>query len=327
MKPFKLATLIISLSLTVVLFFVLVAWYLLQPVNSSDNTSQRFVIAKGEAISSVGSKLTQANLLRHPLVFRLSVKYLQSTWLKDGKSIQAGSFELSPDMDVWQIANTLSQGSEDVWLTTLEGWRREEIALTASSKLTNFSTTEFIKLTQNSEGRLFPDSYLVPLEYSASQLVDLLESTFVTKVSKGLKPEITASGKSLDEILILASLVEREARGSGQMRTVAGILNNRLEIGMALQVDATLQYAKGANRQGEWWAPPLSADKAINSLYNTYQNPGLPPAPICNPGLDAIKAVLNPEESDYIYYLHSPDGSIHFARTLEEHNRNIANYL
>lgn len=323
----KYIWIVLSVAVLLVVLSLVTVWRLLQPMSLSTTESQKFVVTKGESISSIGQKLTQAGLLRHPWVFRGAVYYLQNSWATTGTSIQAGSFELSPNMNVWQIVNQLTKGSEDVWLTFLEGWRAEEIAREAGDKLTNFSGQEFLNLAEAFEGQLFPDTYLVPLEYSPQQLVNLLKNTFEAKIAMGLADEISKSGRSLDDILIMASLVEREAKGKSQMQQVAGVLNNRLEVGMALQVDATLQYIKGENSKGEWWAPPLAADKKIVSLYNTYLHPGLPPKPICNPGFDAIEAVLNPIESDNLYYLHAPDGSIYFAKTLEQHNQNIANYL
>ncbi|MBU0978286.1 MAG: endolytic transglycosylase MltG [Patescibacteria group bacterium] len=323
----KLILIIVSLLAGLLALGAGVIWQLLQPVNPSAQTPQKFVVAKGESISSIGDKLTQTGLLRHPLVFRGAVYYLQNSWTTTGTSIQAGSFELSPAMNIWQIVKRLTQGSDDVWLTLLEGWRVEEIAQVAQNKLTNFSVPDFLDLARPLEGQLFPDTYLVPLEFSPDQLTTLLTTTFEKKVTTGLAEEIAGSDRPLEEVIILASLVEREARGYDQMRQVAGVLEHRLKIGMALQVDATLQYAKGPSTQGEWWAPPLVGDKKIVSPYNTYLHPGLPPRPICNPGLEAIRAVLNPIETDNLYYLHAPDGQIYFAQTLEEHNRNVAKYL
>jgi UPF0755 protein len=139
-----------------------------------------------------------------------------------------------------------------------------------------------------------------------------MTSTFESKTSE---LELTR-----DQV-ILASLIERETITDEERPIVAGILNNRLDIGMALQVDATIQYAKGS------WDPILPQDKALNSPYNTYKFPGLPPGPIANPGLTSLKAVANPEETDFFYYLHDSKGKIYYAKTLEEHNQNITKYL
>jgi UPF0755 protein len=156
----------------------------------------------------------------------------------------------------------------------------------------------------------------------------LLENTFERKVETGLKEELVDSGKSLKDIITMASLIQREARGAEQMKLVSGVLWNRVDINMALNVDATLQYIKGYdNVQNTWWAPPLAVDKERTSLYNTYKHPGLPPGPITNPGLDAIKAAASPTETAYMYYLHDPTGKIHFGKTLDEHNVNVQKYL
>ena len=136
------------------------------------------------------------------------------------------------------------------------------------------------------------------------------------------------TGLSDAESVILASIVEREAREPEQMRHVAGILLNRLEIGMALQVDATLQYVKGYDQARKtWWAPPTAADKQLSSPYNTYENPGLPPGPISNPGANALMAVANPIKSNDLFYLHTNDGNMYYAETYEEHQENIQKYL
>lgn len=198
----------------------------------------------------------------------------------------------------------------------------------AAQDLSAFDKQLFLQKTATLEGTLYPDTYLVPREIETTTLISLLTNTYKNKVATPLASEFQASTLTEVEVLTLASLIEREAKGYEQMRHVAGILFNRLEIGMPLQVDATLQYAKGFNAvSGTWWTPPLAADKQLTSAYNTYQNPGLPPGPIANPGVDAIKAVLDPLEVDDLFYLHAPDGSFHYARTLEQHNANVNKYL
>ena len=144
---------------------------------------------------------------------------------------------------------------------------------------------------------------------------------------EGLEKEIAGSKRPLEEIIILASILEREAGDKSQMRQVAGVLENRLSIKMPLQVDATLQYIKGYSQvEKNWWATPLAADKNLKSAYNTYLNPGLPPGPIANPGVAAIEAALDPAKSDYLFYLHD-QGVIYLAKTLSEHNANVNKYL
>lgn len=214
-------------------------------------------------------------------------------------------------------------------MTIPEGWRREEIAQSLTQQdLSLFNEAEFLEISAASEGKLFPDTYLIPREATAQFVYSLLTNTFDQKVTQGLAEEIEASDRSFDQVLIMASLLEREARGASEMKQVAGVLWQRIELGMPLQVDATLQYAKGYNSiEQDWWAPPLAADRQLNSPFNTYQNPGLPPRPISNPGLDAITAALDPAQTEALFYIHDNDGGIHYAETLEEHNQNINRYL
>lgn len=295
-----------------------------QPVRSQVQESQRFVIPKGQAVSIIANRLQEEGLIKNALVFRFIVK-------KEGlgNKIQAGSFDLSPSMSSTEIARQLTQGTYDIWITIPEGWRREEIAQSLSKQeLEAFSQEDFLALTSGKEGRLFPDTYLVPRQMSTEQVAELLEQTFERKIVTGLAEEIRASVYDFDQALIMASIVEREALGSEQMRMVAGVLWNRIELGMPLQADATLQYIKGYDAvENSWWGTPLVADRQRNSPFNTYRNPGLPPAPIANPGLEAITAALNPASTSYLYYLHDQEGEIHYAQDLAGHNANVEQYL
>ena len=148
-----------------------------------------------------------------------------------------------------------------------------------------------------------------------------------------MRGDLTARGRSLNQVIIMASLIERETRGVEEKPVVAGIIYKRLESGWPLQVDATLQYAisnencKNKIDNCTWWTPLIKENMNINSPYNSYEIKGLPPTPIASPGLSSIKAAIYPEESGYWFYLHDPDGDIHFARTMEEHNDNIREYL
>lgn len=321
-KRFILSVPLVLGLLTVSLWMVFLT--VVSPVNIEQTQTQLFVIPKGQAISVIGERLEEAGLIKNSLAFRFIVK-------KDGiaQKIQAGSFDLAPSMTTAEIAQKLTQGTYDLWVTIPEGWRREEIADSlAKQELEEFSKDEFLKLTKGYEGRLFPDTYLVPRQITTDQLVRLLQQTFEKKVLTGLEDELAASKYSLNEILTMASIVEREAKGFEQMTRVAGVLWKRIDIGMALQVDASLQYIKGYNTtQDSWWAVPTAEDKKLNSVFNTYKYPGLPPAPIANPGLDAIKATLNPIDTGALYYIHERSGKIHFATTLEGHNANVDKYL
>ncbi len=296
---------------------------LLQPTNSSQE-SVNFIIPKGQSVAVIAQRLEDQGLISHPLVFRIVARYKGIE-----QQIQAGTFELSSSQSVFEIADTLTQGTEDLWITLLEGWRDEEVAeYLASQDLPLFDESEFLNLAKTTPGRLFPDTYLIPHEMTSTQIHSLLVNTFETKVIEGLEAEIADNPRDFQDVLVMASLVEREAREYEQMRHVAGILWHRTNIGMALQVDATLQYTRGFDPAADsWWSPPRATDKTISSPYNTYASPGLPPTPISNPGLNAIKATLDPIDSNDLFYLHARSGEMYYAETLQEHNANIDRYL
>lgn len=301
-------------------------WYLTQPVEPFSEKTATFVVPRGRAVSLIGQDLVDQNLAHSSLAFRFAV------W-KQGLAgkIQAGSFELSPGMDIFQIAEALTEGTTDQWVTIKEGLRATEIGDYLEQELANFSTQdpEFQTECLAYEGFLFPETYLVPREFDTAQMCELLREQYGSVFTLDLRNTTAANtGLSDREAVILASIVEREARDPEQMRHVAGILLNRLEIGMALQVDATLQYVKGYDQARKtWWAPPLASDKQISSPYNTYENAGLPPGPISNPGENALMAVSNPIDSNDLFYLHATDGNMYYAETYEEHQANIARYL
>ncbi len=326
----KLPIIFLSFLVFLVLLAGLAASFF-QPKSHENQQSVRFVIPKGQALSIIATRLEDEGLIRSKWAFRLAV-YKNDL----ANKIQAGSFELSATMSTWQIAQALTMGTDDIWITLPEGWRREQIAESLSKQeLGNFSVEEFLSLSKGLEGQLFPDTYLVPREISSTQFISLLKNTFATKVTSGLSEELAASKMSLNEILTLASLIQRESGGEDnnsqdqEMALIASILLNRLEIDMPLQIDATMQYAKSlkSSDSSDWWPTAFAEDKKIDSLYNTYKYAGLPPGPICNPGLAAIKAVLNPSPTQALYYIHDNSGKIHTANTLEEHSSNVNKYL
>ena len=300
------------------------AWYIVNQPNYSEPQKAHIVVAKGDTTSEIATKLKEKGLIYYPLIFKLAVRQTGVA-----NQLKAGSFTLEGKLSPVEIATLLTQRPEDTWIKLLEGWRREEMAdYLEKQDLIAFDKQTFLDLTKDKEGYLFPDSYLVPKEISTQALVNLLLDTFDKKVKQGLTDEIAQSDRPLNEIITIASLLEREARGYEQMRHVAGIIYNRLDLGMPLQIDATLQYIGGYNEKTDsYWSPPSPALKKLDSPYNTYLYPGLPPTPIANPGLDAIKATLNPLETDDLYYLHAPDGSVYYAQTLNQHNHNINKYL
>lgn len=287
------------------------------PANPISNASQIFIVKKGESIRQIANNLKKEGLIREPLAFFLLVKNKGVE-----KNIQAGDFRLKPSMNLYEVIEELKHGTLDVWVTILEGWRVEEIALKLAAEL-SIPEQEFLKYAQ--EGYMFPDTYLLPRRLSASAVAKIMRNNFEKKVTENLNLE----GVNLDKTVILASLVEREAKLEEDRPKVASVLLNRLEIGMKLDVDATVQYALAYQEEEKtWWKKALKKEELIiDSPYNTYKNKGLPPTPIANPGLSSINAVVNPAKTDYLYYLSDKDGKMHYAKTLNEHNENIKKYL
>ena len=317
----KKLVVVLVLPLLLVLGFYL--WYQegLLPVDKQDKAVETFIIRPGESVTTIARNLETGGFIRNRIVFYLVVKQLGIE-----KSIQAGDFRLRRDMSTKEIAQELTHGIVDVWVTIIEGLRKEEIAEAVASKIP-FSTERFDALAQ--EGYLFPDTYLIAKEASEGAVVTLLRNTFNQKVLPLYNASPQKESFSLNEVVTLASLIEREAKTPEDKRKVARALLNRLNVGMPLQVDATVQYVLGYNAgEKRWWKENLtSADLKTESPYNTYINQGLPPQPIANPGLDSIQAVLDPAQGDYLYYISGSDGSMHYADDYETHQRNIERYL
>lgn len=312
-------------------------WWLEQnkPV-STDPTVSDFVIPKGTNAEKVGQDLQAKGFIRNSFAFKLHVQLTDKT-----AKVQAGQFKLSPSYSLEQIVDALSKGPIELWVTIPEGLRREEIVekvisgLELSGTAADSFRTEFLAQTKDAEGTLFPDTYLFARDASPAKVVSTLKNTFDKRLDTQMKADIAKSGYSQNQIITMASILERETKTKDpeERPTVAGILYNRLRLGMPLQADATVQYALANTKcqSGEpcndWWPTVLKGDLGLKSPYNTYTNSGLPPKPISNPGLSALKASIYQKETDYIYYLHDKDGTIHYAKTLTEHNENTAKYI
>lgn len=287
------------------------------PVSLKDKSQKVFVIPKGMAVREVGNKLKEQGLIRDPVVFFLFIK-------KNGldQNVQAGSYKLSPSMDLTQIMYTIRHGTIDIWVTFPEGLRSEEIAQILKEEIPTYQDG-WVNSLKEEEGYLFPDTYLIPKDADINTVISILKNNFYSKIeSIGLSKD----NPKLRNILIMASLIEREAITDEEKPLIASVMYNRLNDGIGLDIDATLQYAKG-KVGNKWWTVPTSYDRQIDSPYNTYKYQGLPPGPISNPGIEAIKAAYEPASSSYYYYIHDTHGKIHFARTISEHNANVEKYL
>ena len=291
--------------------------------------NKTIVIAKGAGVKLIAQQLEQEKLIRGAFYFEAYI------YLKNIKNLQAGEYEISPAMVIPEIADILSGGKvnkNEVKITIPEGFTVKQIderlaqtGLIKSGDLINFDPEEvssFKFQVSSLEGCLFPDTYIFNKQSSLEAIVRKMIDNFNLKVDQQLLDEIQKQGKTLEQIITMASIIQQEAVSSEEMPKIAGVFYNRLAIGMPLQSDATINYITGQDHR-----QATIEETKINSPYNTYLNKGLPPAPICNPGLDAIKAAIYPEKSDYLYFLHPLEAPTVFSKTLEEHNANKAKWL
>lgn len=290
----------------------------LTPANANNRSSKIFLVQKGSNIREIANNLKKEGLIKDPVVFFLLVKQLGI----DNK-IQAGDFRLSPSMNAQKIAESLTHGSLDVWITIPEGKRAEEIAEILEDTMPLYNESWRQTLIQY-EGYLFPDTYLIPRDANIEYVVELLRNTFDLRFATVQN----TTNLTQEQIVILASMIEREVKHQEDRPIVSSVIHNRLEIGIPLQIDATVQYALGYHAGGRtWWKKGLTRDDLqIDSLYNTYKYPGLPPGPISNPGLSVLQAAANPANTDYLFYITDRSGINRYTRTNEEHNANIKKY-
>src|SRR3989344_2858715 len=273
-------------------------------------------------------KLNDNGFIRNTWAFNLALS-------RTRKAIEPGGYEISKSMNAWQLAHTLTASPSLKWVVIPEGLRKEEIGerLTQTfgwdeKELNKWTHTYTAMDFDHLEGVYFPDTYLIPVDESGLDTADRMRRRFDEKFTP-FQSEFLKQNIKWTTSLKIASIVQREAAGKVDMHLIAGILWNRLLKNMKLEVDATVQYARDDRDKltTGFWKPIKPEDKEIDSKYNTYKYAGLPPFPISNPGLDAIVAVLNPEETDCLYYLHDPNRQIHCATTYEEHQANIEKYL
>lgn len=296
------------------------------------DSDQRVVIEipKGSSALQIAKLLESKHLIKDSLVFRL---YLKQT--EQGSMLKAGRMVFRQNMNLKEVVATLIEGkSEEFAVTLLEGWTVSQMAdhlesvglTTADEFLRCLKQCEFdfeFLPKDYLEGYLYPDTYFVNFSsYTNELFIKRLIQTLENRLTFEDWSAIELSDHSFEEIMIMASIIEREERAKSERATVAGILWNRFDAGAGLGADATVLYALGRTKGGLTYN-----DLQVESPYNTRKYRGLPPTPIANPSVSSIKAALYPHETDYWYYLHSPDGQIHYARTLDEHNENKRKYL
>ncbi len=315
-------------------YSALLLWYdgLLTRPRDANGVEQPFSIQPGESVNSIAYNLEAMGFIRDAEAFRAYLIYAGLD-----TSIQAGEYKLSAAMSAIEIARELQDAtSEEVTFVVLPGWRKEEIAASLSTSGLSIGPGDFFDAVNDpprgfdflsgagsAEGFLFPDSYIFHRQITAGELVNELVRHFALRLSRDLQLAFENQGLTVYRAVTLASIVEREAIRKEEAPLIASVYLNRLNIGMKLEADPTVQYALGYNAiQGTWWTNPLSAsDLKFDSPFNTYVYAGLPPAPISNPGLEALNAVAFPAETPYYFFRARCDGSGYhnFAETFEEH--------
>jgi len=303
---------------------------------AEDPAPVEFTIAQGETASMVAQRLQDVGLITDAGLFRWYMRYHGID-----SRLEAGDYQLAKNMSMLQIAEELQFASfDEVVIRVIEGWRAEQIA-EMLARTGMVSADEFMSVVRTAqlpytalsdrpagttlEGYLFPDTYRVAATADAAEIVDVLVSTFDERFDSARRAQAVARGMSIFDVITVASIVEREAVVAEERPIVADVYLNRIEQGMYLQADPTVQYALGYQPDsGQWWLLPLPFEALTEtvSIYNTYLHPGLPPGPICNPSLASIDAVLNPADTDYLFFYSKGDGTHAFARTYEEHLRN-----
>ncbi|EKD56127.1 MAG: hypothetical protein ACD_58C00294G0001 [uncultured bacterium] len=273
--------------------------------NSDENMS--FEILTGQGTMEIANNLKQAKIIKSAWVFG----YYS---ISHSMSLKPGIYYLKNNMKIPEIADQISQGNiQEYKITTIEGWRITEIAdYLFKNGIINVKD-KFIKAAEGKEGYLFPDTYRLAIDVTPEEIVQKMLDNY-TQRTKDLN--VTK------EDLILASIVEREAKNDQQRNDIAGVFANRLKIDMKLESCPTVSFAKNT------WSAPTAADlEMVDSPYNTYKYNGLPPGPICNPGLASIKAAQNPNQHNYYYFLNATNGDLIMSKNLDEHNVNKAKYL
>ena len=318
----KIRFIIFFVILILIIFSLSAGFYFIYQVKiplDRQGAEQSFIIVKGEGSEEISTNLEETGLIRNRFWFDTYI-YLRGLSTR----LQAGEYTLSPGLNVEQIAYKLAGGkaeSQEVTITIPEGFNLRKI----DARLAKHGLIEIGELLADSrklEGYLFPDTYRFNKDATLNEIIGKMMGNFNRKVTQDLKDEIQKQGKTLDQIIIMASLIEKEVATEQDQKIVSGIFWNRLAINYPLQSCATIAYVLDIDK----WIYSIE-DTKIASPYNTYQNAGLPPGPIANPGISAIRAAVYPESTDYLFFLSKPDGETVFSRTLEEHNENKERYL
>ncbi|MBU1176855.1 endolytic transglycosylase MltG [Patescibacteria group bacterium] len=296
-------------------------YFIKYQINSSlnNNSAEKvFIIEKGDGLKAIATNLEKDGIIKNSTWFTAYVFYKGLAG-----NLQAGEYSLSPNLNIIQISEKIFEGdtiSKDIKITIPEGFNLKQI----DARLTEKGLIEAGELAtqSNLEGYLFPDTYQFNKKMNLDEIIKIMKDNFNNKLDVDLINEIQRQNKTIREIIIMASLIEKEVSLYDDRRIVSGVFWNRLSINYPLQSCATIAYALEKDK----WIYSVE-DTKIDSPYNTYKNTGLPPGPICNPGLLAIKSAIYPQYTDYYFFLSKPTGETVFSKTFEDHQANIVEYL
>lgn len=285
-----------------------------------------FVVPQNRSSFNLIDSLFEQKLIKNKNGF----KFLYSNFYKNVE-IKEGGYNLNQVMNSWQILKKIVGKQDLMWVNISYCPRKEQVGEKLATILgwDNNKLNEWNNLnidTDYYEGVYYPDTYLIPTNESVKQIAQRFINRFNEKFVP-ISDEAISKNIKWTTALKIASLVAREAGGRDDANLISGIIWNRLNSDMRLQIDATMQYTLGKNENGSWWGNISLEQKQSNSPYNSYRNTGLPPTPICSPNIDFLEAVLNPEETDCIFYIHDSNRQIHCAKTYTEHLKNIKLYL
>ena len=336
--------------LFIVIIFIIFLFYKVYSPSSIKNSYQEFVVKEGETVKQISGNLKNQNLIHNPFYFNFYIFIKRAD-----KKLKTGVHQINTKMSVADIANILcgSQLSSEGKIIIIEGWNSKEIADYVSDFHARYSTnnSNYEKIKENFkkqflaeiknpekydygffadkpkesslEGYLYPDTYYIYRDTEPEEIIKKMLNNFDQKITKEIRDQIRQQNKTLHEVLIVASIIQKEVKTPDEMRKVAGVYVNRLTADKALESDSTITYITGKNR-----TRASKKDLKIKNKYNTYRYKGLPPGPIGNPCLKAIQSVLNPEEHDFMFFITDDEtGEAIFSKTGFEHQKKVEEHL
>jgi len=334
---------ILAFIVLVLLVSSVAGYFFLFSPPSKETENIRIVVKKGAIDSETIAALEENKLFRSRYVFEKLLNYYCRKPNCDSKNIIIpGGYMLNKNLRVWRLVKQILNGPYQKWVTIPPGKRKEQTGVIIKRELGWTDNMLLSFISSSNEGMLYPDTYLFDIDADPKEISTKMISNFNSHFTPDLQTALLQKNIRNDTALTFASLIERESGGAEDKPVIAGIIWNRIEKKMRLEIDATVQYAITTNEINSliannqslaaedfnfWSALPGGLVRRVNSEYNTYRIPAFPPSPICSPSIDSLRAVAFPANTDALYYLHSSDKQIHTAKTYKEHLDNIEKYL